>query len=341
MKAPIEWPADLRSSVLIEAFLLVLMVDRISFPAESASVLGVGSLFAAVVGLLLRNPIAAFAAFALDAANLINHLPEVANHLTVLILVDIALLVLLARSGGSKRAPVALRYGLILLYLTAGFHKLNSSYTDISVSCARFITDRTLTWFALPPSGDLLATVNVWLGVLIEFTIPVLLVVRRTRWLGLLTGLIFHGLLALTPIGGVASFSMFIVALYVVFFDTETLRRINQWRSLLPDGVLRAATRGIGPVIAATVVTAAVTTANVFAPGGPTLAARFSVFLLICLLLAVFVHGHPWVRREPVEWRPTPGAALVSLYIMVAASLPYLGGRTQLAFSMFSNLRTE
>lgn len=71
--------------------------------------------------------------------------PEVANHVNLMILLNIAMIGVLTVSVIRRRttpeedyaaiAPI-LRIGLILIYVLAGFHKLNSDYLNVASSCA-------------------------------------------------------------------------------------------------------------------------------------------------------------------------------------------------------------
>ena len=92
-------------------------------------------------------------------------------------------------------APVV-RVELLILYFYVVFHKLNSGFFTPEISCA---TDFLA---AQDPSGLInqnkqLLALNAYVSIVAEAIIPLLLLFRKTRDLGLLIGLVFHCILAL------------------------------------------------------------------------------------------------------------------------------------------------
>lgn len=333
-----------RERLLVDAWLIALLVDRLAFPFDATRPLGIASLLLTLVALIGRSPRVAAGAFVFDAAKLLLLMPDMANHLTALFFVDVLLVWYLLRPRKPDAAVLMqpIRVMAVLLYAVAAVHKMNSSFLDSVTSCATYIADSTLSWFWLPNLGGGLGAVAAWSALAIEAVLPVLLVFRRTRRAAIFVGLAFHGALAFAPIIGVASFSVFMVATYVAFFDDAMVERVTQWRRAIPQRVLDAPLHQ--QVLVATIVAAAVTVVNRLAPDGSFLLARVGGIAVCLAVLLLLVGRSPMpaaAETAPAVRTLQPYSVVVAAFILLAAAAPYVGGRTQLAFSMFSNLRTE
>lgn len=329
--------------LLIDIWLITLLVDRLAFPFDAARPLGIASLFLTVLALLGRSPRVAAGAFACDAVKLLLLMPDMANHLTVLLLIDVLLVWRLLRPGRTSVVAVMqpIQVMAILLYAVAAVHKMNSSFLDAASSCAVYIADSTLSWFWLPTLGGNLGTLVAWFAVGIEAALAVFLVIRRTRSVAVRVGLVFHGMLAFAPIIGVASFSVFMTATYVAFLDGETAAKLARWRRIIPERVLDAPLRR--HLMLAAVITTGMTGLNRVAPDGSFLLARVAGVVVCASVLALIGFGRGASANTPTAKDGTvrPYTLVVAAFILLAAAAPYTGARTQLAFSMFSNLRTE
>jgi hypothetical protein len=332
-----------RERLLVDAWLIALLVDRLAFPFDAARPLAIMSLLLTLLALIGRSPRVAAGAFAFDAAKLVLLMPDMANHLTVLFFVDVLLVWYLLRPRQTDAIVLMqpIRVMAVLLYAVAAVHKMNSSFLDAVTSCATYIADSTLSWFWLPNLGGL-GTVAAWSALAIEAVLPVLLVFPRTRRAAIFIGLVFHGALAFAPIIGVASFSVFMVATYVAFFDDAMVERVTQWRRAIPRRVLDASLQQ--QVLVASIIAAAVTVVNRFAPDGSFLLAGVAG-IAVCVAVFLLLVGR---SPMPAAAETAPDVRKVQLYsivvaafILLAAAAPYVGARTQLSFSMFSNLRTE
>ena len=153
------------------------------------------------------------------------------NHWVLSGFVDLALLGALAvcawpsrraePSDVVRRFVPAARLCLIVGYAFAAFSKLNSSFLDPDVSCATYFFRDTTDFLGLP---EQLVDGTGWVpravvlsALAIELSIPVLLVIRRTRNLGVMVGLLFHYVLALDRTNHVFDFSSMLFALFVLF----------------------------------------------------------------------------------------------------------------------------
>jgi len=186
----------------------------------------------------------------------------------------------------------------------------------------------------------------MWGSVLIEAALPVLLVLPRTRAAGLVLGTAFHLVLALA---GNVPFSSLALAFYVAF---------------LPPGLaskMRAVALARRPSWAGARIWPAVlgTLAGLWTLGGVATAAEpssattavawgtrlvFVAVVLTAAALALDVRRAGGRRAPPVRLRlrlshPAFAAGVVLLVLNAAA--PYVGLKTESAFTMFSNLQTE
>jgi len=250
----------------------------------------------------------------------------------------------------------AVRAALLILYGYAVLHKLNYDFFNPEISCSTFLLDgiqNRLSW--VPNGGWVRTTGAIWGTLLIEALIPLLLAFRRTRGAGIVLGLAFHYFLALHPHRGLYSFSSLMYALYFLFLPAgflrnlaHTARRVSglpwrqvpfAWRALLVSFPLAA-----GAVVALTMHLYPLLDADRWL--------RFG-FLGWNAWALVFSYFYLAVLTNPLREAQTsvriPAAAryghrlawLVPLAVLLNGTTPYLGLKTQISFSMFSNLRTE
>jgi len=157
--------------------------------------------------------------------------PILGNHWLLAGFVDLAILLAVGvgmlrrrrddRTDLANRLFPAARLCLLGFYAFAAFAKLNSSFLDRSVSCAVFYfresTD-SIGLSGLQLGGNAWIERAVILGtLLVEVLVPVLLVLRRTRAVGVVVGLTFHLVLALDRSHQFFDFSAVLVPLFVLF----------------------------------------------------------------------------------------------------------------------------
>lgn len=173
-------------------------------------------------------------------------------------------------------APV-LRWLIIVMYAFAVFHKLNWGFLDPETSCAVHFYHRASRTPLVPnllPTElpDAWGQIVVWGILAAEAIIPVLLLGRRTWFLGLAVGVCFH----LTTGLFMRHYPSIMFALYWVFVPDNVQRDLVARIS----GRLRALTRGRVGVVAALV--------------GGTVALSIATY---------FVHRHlqamDWPKRHP------------------------------------------
>jgi hypothetical protein len=235
-------------------------------------------------------------------------------------------------------AAPPIRISLLVLYFFAFFHKLNTDWFDPQVSCGTFLYAALRDRIPTLPGTLAWQYFVIYSSLAIEAVIPLFLFFARTRNAALLLGVVFHWILALHPYHGFYNFSSMLFALFALFIAPPALeraaRRIGEERLRAVAWFIAVgfvwcyvisvfqANREAGPdpfVWLFTIYGAAVTAAFVIllraerpANEGP----RFFALrrpVLVALPLVVFLNG----------------------------LTPYFGLKTEVAWAMFSNLRTE
>ena len=326
--------------VVTTAWVALIVIDRLSFPSMSATVLGAGSLFLAIFALARPSVRWTVAALVADEALLLSFSPELGNHIMLRMVVNLFMLVWLLPIRWS--AMVSLRAMVVALYSVAFVHKLNTSFLDPVVSCATLISEVTLAQFGIDHSSRIVGTTGIVLTLLFEGGLPLLLLFSRTRFAALALGTIFHTGLAVVPIGGVASFSGFMFVAYFGFGSPSLLSELNTLLEWIRDQVARL-NSAIFTFIVAVAVAVFTGVASV-SPGAPGLVVLPTTFLVGCGMVVLLWRHRDDRRVVHLSERSTGelvGAALMLAFIVGSSLLPFMGGRTHASFSMFSNLRTE
>jgi len=252
-----------------------------------------------------------------------------------------------------ERIAPFLRLQVLVVYVAAALAKMNAGFFDPDISCATSMS-RQVAW--LDPSlldGTWQIGPAIWGTVLIEAALPVLLVIRRTRLLGLVVGAGFHTVLALA---GNVPFTALAFAFYVAFLPVDTPERV---RTLVAGhrGLVRWAARarlGHGAEALAMVLLIGGWLAGAaLASTDPALVATLisdgtrlvviAIALGAGLLLVLSRLGAPGPPRYPARTLRLRHPVLLAgaLLLVVNALCPYLGLKTDSSFEMFSNLRTE
>lgn len=237
-------------------------------------------------------------------------------------------------------APTA-RVILLVFYSFAAFAKLNSGFLDPVESCARFFANQGLSFWRLPEvAGDgSVAPVLPWIALVVELAVPVLLVTRRTRRLGVFVAVVFHLLLTLDLRQHFYDFTLVLVPLFALFAPASFLAAIDR---ALPRLRLGGGWPWIG-LFGAQVVAFHLTLP------GPIRRIAVAVAWATWLALAVFIGRGllaAWQERraesiEPISLRPAnlAGVALAAVVVLNGLS-PYLELKTATGFNMYANLTT-
>ena len=246
-------------------------------------------------------------------------------------------------------APVA-RIVLLTMYSFAAFAKLNTDFFDPAVSCAVFYQDQLVRSWGL---GSLSVMGEPRLGVLVavaaaavELSVPVLLLVPRTRRMGLLLALTFHWSLALDLAQHFWDFSSVLFAAFLLFLDDEQVRALTSIVTRLRSDTRPAirllvtafAATGLAPVLAATGAPQVVA-ARVLA-----VLAGHAAWVVIGTAGLLVVHVATLRTRrvcgDSALTPVTPLLLIVPVLVTVNGLTPYLEVKTGFGWNMYSNLRT-
>lgn len=302
-------------------------------------VVGWVNLVAGLIGLALlikptRRPL--LVASALVVVSVLLEMPITGNHWLIAGLVAVAILV----TGGKEDRffPVA-RLILLVFYSFAAFAKLNSGFFDPNVSCAVFYANQSLGGFGLPPLevDGLLSKVLIWATVVIEASVPVTLMWRRTRYFGVLLGTVFHTLISFDLNQHFYDFTAVLIPLFVLFLPdrsiesiTERLGEVNR-RKLVPIGPLVGI---IGVLVLVAVFPLTTTTAFVLTRLPFVFWVPFSLLWIAAVV---------WARApgSGLSWRTGIAGSAVVLLTVLNGLTPYTEIKTAYSFNMYANLVTS
>ena len=138
--------------------------------------------------------------------------------------------------GGSRSAifanfTVAGQGTLLVMYVFGVFHKINADFLDPETSCA------VALWRLMPVplrwlDGPLVEHATIWGTFLAEGMIVFMLLTPRLRHLGVLGGILFHLLIALSDFAMYITFTMLSISLHSLFLSGEGARRIVASRGM-------------------------------------------------------------------------------------------------------------
>ncbi|AHM63596.1 hypothetical protein D770_26765 [Flammeovirgaceae bacterium 311] len=249
-----------------------------------------------------------------------------------------------------KTFAPAVRLELIILYFFVVFHKLNSGFFTPAVSCASDFYVAQNAYSLLPSSVEILA-LNAYFTIFIEALIPVLLCFRLTRNWGLLIGLIFHCVIAYNPINGFYDFSSVIFALYFLFtsyrFSNKlynvykaTYNRKFFVKAQLPNFSYQKFAVFMLIFIGGLLVVHILTTRfhDYFRH---VIWTAFSFSFIAIFITAMLTKDTRTGVADRAFSIAHPAFLLIPLLVFLNGMAPYLGLKTESAFAMYSNLRTE
>ena len=287
--------------------------------------------------------------------------PLLGNHWLLYGFVNLALLVSVGvgatRGAWDHAGDLAIRFlpaarlCLLGFYGFAAFAKLNSAFFDRSVSCAVFYFEESTSSLGL---GGLQLGGAAWLQwaviaatAAIELSIPLLLVVRRTRHLGVVVGLAFHSLLAFDQSHQFFDFSSVLAALFVLFLPatagTWLAERVGSVRARL---ALRDERAPRWTHLAVAAVPTALTLLVAFDAVDRRQALLLGWWPWQVYAIASVVLTLAYLRQRPAVAEPQAFVlhhvlyALVPLLVVLNGVTPYLELKTGYGWNMYANLRT-
>jgi hypothetical protein len=277
--------------------------------------------------------------------------PILGTHWFIVAIVDVGLLLALA-SGWRGRSldaevvaqgvlPVA-RWTLVGFYSFAAFAKLNHGFFDTTVSCGSVFFDETARSLGL--STPIAVGGGGWASLVpvstagIELLVPVLLIIRRTRAVGVMLGLFFHSVIALDQEHLFSDFSSALCALFVLFLPDE----FASWAI----GLLRGGGRLAVQVWAGFVAVVALAQwtgrgdliSSIYEDGRTWLWLSVDVALVGAVVWWLLRDqgaplAQPFALPRRARW-----LAVVPVLVVINGALPYVELKTTFAYTMYSNL---
>jgi hypothetical protein len=229
---------------------------------------------------------------------------------------------------------------LLVMYFFGVFHKINEGFLDPSVSCAVALWER-MPWPLYLLDHPAIHYLTIYGTFVVEAAIVVMLLVPKFRHLGIVLGIGFHGLLALSGYAMYPAFSTLTVALHVLYLSPA------QAQHIVGSDPFRGLVKGLASWRGALLLPAIMVLIGWFAIIG-----NFNLVALVWLILALLV---AWVILFPggrmpsrsdepagtLLWSRLGWLNLIGALFFVSCALPYAGIKTAQSMNMFSNLRIE
>jgi hypothetical protein len=279
----------------------------------------------------------------------------------VLLIVFIRMLAKAPTMGGgdiylARFAPV-IRVAIVIMYFWAVIQKLNWDYVNPEISCAALLHSEIAAYFGkLVPADTWALHVAIWGSYFFEAGIPLLLVFRRTRYIGFYVAILFHLWLSIHPAAGIFSFSSLILGLLALFLPVKWGEELQAlWEAQL-SWLGRADLRKGRKIAGWIVVLVFFVTLAVQGILYLTIAKSYEVFWVANRIgwVTFFIWGL-WISANYLiaGWKgrgadlALPNKAKWNLAwiglipVIMNGFIPWMGARTQTSFSMYSNLRSE
>lgn len=322
---------------------------------------------------VLARPKSLVAFLVMIAAHLISvwiDLPYVVNHWIFVGVMDVAILLTAAilylqhrtsrMTGGDLLqvlAPV-IRWSVLCMYTFAALAKLNSDFFKPELSAAvSLYGELSQKLGGILPQETWAFYLVIWGTAALECSLPFLLSIRKTRWIGIALAFSFHFAMG---VSGFIPFSGFAVAFLFLFLPEDVPARFAQLRADTRwlDSSCRFMTRVFSnpatPItLCLTWLLIACTRSYAWLPPDQV---RMAVIRIGQLLFALYYGGvafFVWKMYgrslfDPAD-QPRPaslklasiGLAIVPLVVILNALCPYIGLKTESSFTMYSNLQTE
>jgi len=229
------------------------------------------------------------------------------------------------------------RWLLLLMYVFGVFHKINSDFFNVEVSCATALWQQMPAWLAWVDAVAI-GRLTGWGTLLIESVIVIMLLVPGLRYHGIILGMGFHSLLALSGYALYATFSMLSFLLHLLFLSPQAANQVvaspgwQRWRRM------RTNFNGSMLILVMAMLLLLLAYNGSYSEVG-------LLWLVIMLPVFVLIVRHGKVA-EPVSTRrmltPRPlWLGIVVLLFFFNGITPYLGLKTAQSINMFANLALE
>ncbi|MFY8053229.1 MAG: hypothetical protein ACOVP2_11475 [Armatimonadaceae bacterium] len=246
-------------------------------------------------------------------------------------------------------APL-MRMSVAILYFFTVFHKINRAYFNPDVSCASSMLHEIGALYAIIPNSIVADNLAIYGTLVMEGLIPILMFIPRTRLAGGVLALGFHAILSLHPHPGIYSFTATIVSLLSWFIPSGFFVNIQPRAKMLT--VLRIIWLFVCLFVASALLIGVMPSLERFFVSAGTIGFSLGYYGLLIYVAAIgvaFVRiglraqpalTAPLISSESLLQKILYRCPLCALLVLIGMQ-PYLGLRTRMCFSMFSNLQTE
>lgn len=250
----------------------------------------------------------------------------------------------------SKFSPVAIALFMLMYYFIV-ISKMNESFFDSQVSCmhgmySSFLMKENM----LSEIGSIFSSGFLfWVFIALEWLLPIMLMVRKTRLLAIYIGVPFHVLLGIM---GHYWYSALVLTLYAIVALPAITAAMPSIIDRIGDNRLRALKLVFRAYIVA--VAAAFVASAILAPeeelfGYRLVVLHWAAIAGLVALTTIFSVGRTHFSEGPFSIAHTPkllSAAPGALWVIVLAMClnslsPYIGYKTTNSIAMYSNMRTE
>ena len=254
-------------------------------------------------------------------------------------------------------APVV-RLEVIVLYFWAAIHKINTGFFDKDISCATIQLFNVKDVLPIMPTPDWFISINPFLTLLTESSIPILLIIPKTRILGLIIAIIFHFILGFVYTG----FTILVYSFLSLFIPASSYDRIKPNFKQLTYKLSKILskfsnykdwkkTRFDNFITQLIFLISIFFLMGFFMRGNPEKFYLLSeeglyIIFFFVFLIAFFYFVIRGVKEFRIEQRITlvpemKWLLIFPILVLVNGSLPHLGVKNIQSMAMFSNLRTE
>jgi hypothetical protein len=245
------------------------------------------------------------------------------------------------------------RVEVVVLYLLAAFHKLNTGFFTPDSSCAAYLL-RAQQIGSIIPLNDSVFLANAYATVIIEFSIPIFLCFRKTRNLAVVIGIIFHGVLSYSAFNAFYDFSSMIFAAYILFTTYDYSKSIQALKNKIKQrrifSILENDHYSLKNLLTVSAfVIIALTILYILNKKLDTYKSfhlyvfwtPYCALFLYCFIRYMIVDQKALVPSYATFTLPGRAYLVLPIIVFVNGITPYIGLKTENSYSMFSNLRTE
>lgn len=216
---------------------LAYILYLVQFSLAFATPLKILTLLSAMMVVITPNFIIVFLLFIiLQTADILNQLPYIGEHLFLVLFVDLVIVfAFIAQNPWKGRThferkkflnefSLVVCTGFLIFYFFTALAKLNSDFLSYKVSCGAQHYLRLAKKFPVLSSAAWAQSAAIYGTILMEWTLPLLLLFSPTRTAGVVLGILFHFLIGINSFEkiGFQSFSSTLFALFLLFLPRDS-----------------------------------------------------------------------------------------------------------------------